>query len=114
MEKVKAVKSEINKNMQGTNSDRKETGNQINGLDQKEERNIQPEQNEETRIQKNEERSCENRPAASEALWLRRNKFTQTTESCGGEGIPRPLSQGESASEHLSHSLKRSVSQPLP
>ena len=27
-----------------------------NGVDQKEERNIQPEQNEETRIQKNEER----------------------------------------------------------
>ena len=34
----------------------KETGTQINHLDQKEERNIQPEQNEETRIQKNEER----------------------------------------------------------
>ena len=29
---------------------------QINALDQKEERNIQPKQNEETRIQKNEER----------------------------------------------------------
>ena len=29
---------------------------QINGVDQKEERNIQPEKNEETRIQKNEER----------------------------------------------------------
>ena len=36
--------------------DGKETGNQINGVDQKEERNIQPEKNEETRIQKNEER----------------------------------------------------------
>ena len=35
-----------------TNSDEKETGTQINGLDQKEEINIQPEQNEETRIQK--------------------------------------------------------------
>ena len=34
----------------------KETGAQINGVDQKEERNIWPEQNEETRIQKNEER----------------------------------------------------------
>ena len=34
----------------------KETGTQINGVDQKEERNIQPEKNEETRIQKNEER----------------------------------------------------------
>ena len=44
------------KNIQGTNSDRKETGTQINGLDQKEEINSQPELNEETRIQKNEER----------------------------------------------------------
>ena len=34
----------------------KETGTQINSVDQKEERNIQPEKNEETRIQKNEER----------------------------------------------------------
>ena len=41
--------------MQGTNSDRKETSTQINDLEQKEERNIQPEQNEETRLQKNEE-----------------------------------------------------------
>ena len=37
---------------QGTNSDGKETGTQINGLEQKGEINIQPEQNEETRIQK--------------------------------------------------------------
>ena len=54
-EKVKAMQSEIKENVQGTNSDGKETGTQINGLDQKVERNIQPEQNEETRIQKNEE-----------------------------------------------------------
>ena len=45
-------KRQIKKNVQGTNSDRKETETQINGLEQKEERNIQPEQNEETRIQK--------------------------------------------------------------
>ena len=50
------MKSEIKENVQGTNSDGKETGTQINGVDQKEERNIQPEKNEETRIQKNEER----------------------------------------------------------
>ena len=37
-------------------SDRKETGTQINGVDQKEDRNIQPEKNEETRTQKNEEK----------------------------------------------------------
>ena len=55
-EKVKAMKSEIKENVQGTNSDGKETGTEINGLDQKEEINIQPEQNEETRIQKSEER----------------------------------------------------------
>ena len=55
-EKMKAMLSEIKENVQGTNSDRKETRTQINGLEQKEERNIQSEQNEETRIQKNEER----------------------------------------------------------
>ena len=53
-EKVKAMKSEIKENVQGTNSDGKKTGTQINDLDQKEEINIQPQQNEETRIQKNE------------------------------------------------------------
>ena len=47
---------ETKENVQGTNSDEKETGTQVNGVDQKEERNIQPEKNEETRIQKNEER----------------------------------------------------------
>ena len=55
-EKAKAMKSEMKKNVQGTNSEGKETGTQINDLDQKEEMNIQLEQNEETRIQKNEER----------------------------------------------------------
>ena len=54
-EKMKAMLSEIKKNVQGANSDGKETGTQINGVDQEEERNIQPEKNEETRIQKNEE-----------------------------------------------------------
>ena len=46
-EKMKAMLSEIKENIQGTNSDRKETGTQIKGLEQKEERNIQPEQTEE-------------------------------------------------------------------
>ena len=49
------MQSEIKENIQGTNSDEKETGTQINSVDKKEERSIQPEQNEETRIQKNEE-----------------------------------------------------------
>ena len=55
-EKVKDMQSEIKKNIQGANSDRKETGTQINNLEEKEQINIQPEQNEETRIQKNKER----------------------------------------------------------
>ena len=42
-EKMKAMLSEMKENVQGTNSDGKETGTQINGVDQKEERNIQPE-----------------------------------------------------------------------
>ena len=51
-EKVKAMQSEIKKNIQGTNSEGKKTGTQINGLKQKEEMNIRLEQNEETRILK--------------------------------------------------------------
>ena len=47
-EKVKATKSEI----KGTNTEGKATGIHINGLEQKEERNFQPEQNKETIIQK--------------------------------------------------------------
>ena len=42
-EKMKVMLSEIKENVQGTNSDGEETGTQINGVDQKEERNIQPE-----------------------------------------------------------------------
>ena len=37
MKKMKAMVSEIKENVQGTNSDGKETGTQINGLEQKEE-----------------------------------------------------------------------------
>ena len=55
-EKMKPMLRETKENVQGTNSEAKETGTQINGVDQKEERNIQPEKNEETRIRKNEER----------------------------------------------------------
>ena len=49
---VKAIQSEIKKNTQGTNSEGKKTGTQINDLEQKEEINTQPEQNEETWIPK--------------------------------------------------------------
>ena len=55
-EKMKARLRETKENVQGTNSDEKETGTQINSVDQKAERNLQPEKNEETRIHKNKER----------------------------------------------------------
>ena len=51
-EKMKAIQSEIKQNIQGTNSEGKETRTQISDLEKKEEINIQTEQNEETRIQK--------------------------------------------------------------
>ena len=55
-EKMKAMQSEIKENVQGTKSEGKEIRTQINNLEPKEEINIQPEENEETGIQKNEER----------------------------------------------------------
>ena len=58
-EEVKFTLSEIKKNIQETNSEGKEAGIQINNLEQKEEINIQPEQKEETKIQKNKMKSLE-------------------------------------------------------
>ena len=55
-EKMKPMLRETKENVQGTNSDVKETGTHINSVAHKEERNIQPEKNEETRTHKNEER----------------------------------------------------------
>ena len=52
---MKDTQSEIKQNIQGTNSDRKETRTQSNYLEQKEKINSQWEQNEKTRIQKGEE-----------------------------------------------------------
>ena len=49
-EKMKAMLRETKENVQGTNSDGKETGTQINCLE-KDEINSKLEQNEETRIQ---------------------------------------------------------------
>ena len=49
-EKMKTMLRETKENVQGTNSDGKETGTQNNGVGQKEERNIQPEKNEDIRI----------------------------------------------------------------
>ena len=50
---MKATLCEIKKNPQGINSEGKETGIQINDLKHKKAINFQPEQNEETRAQKN-------------------------------------------------------------
>ena len=49
---MKATQSAIWQNIQGTNSEGKEARTQNNNLEQKEEINLQPEQNEETRIKK--------------------------------------------------------------
>ena len=54
-EQMKDTQNKIKQNIQGTNSDRKETRTQSNGLEQKEKLNIHPEQNKETRIWKSEE-----------------------------------------------------------
>ena len=51
-EEMKVTQSEIKQNIQGANSEGKETGTQINDLVQKEEINIQPEQNKGKGIQK--------------------------------------------------------------
>ena len=56
MKEMKHTQNEIKQNIQGDNSDRKETRTQCNDLEQKEEINIQLEQNGKTRIQKNEGR----------------------------------------------------------
>ena len=55
-EQMKDTQNEIKQNIQGTNSDKKETRIQSNDLEQTEEINIQLDQSKETRIQKNEER----------------------------------------------------------
>ena len=55
-EQMKDTQNEIKQNIQGTNSDKKETRIQSNDLEQKEEMNIELDQNKETRIHKNEER----------------------------------------------------------
>ena len=53
-EEMKVTLSEIKKNLQGTNNGGEEARIQINDLEHKEEISIQPEHQEEKRIQKNE------------------------------------------------------------
>ena len=59
-DKENAMQSERKENVQGTNSEGKEMGTHINDLQQKEEINIQPEQNEETRIKNKKEERLRN------------------------------------------------------
>ena len=54
-EEMNPIQNEIKENIEGTKSEGKETGIQINDLEQKEEINIQLKQNEEIRIEKNVE-----------------------------------------------------------
>ena len=68
------MQSEIKENIQGTNSEGKETGTQINGLEQKGEINIQLKQKEKTRIQNNEERLRN--------LWDNLNVPTSKSQGC--------------------------------
>ena len=49
---MKVISSETKENVQGTNGEGKETGTQINDLEQKEEINMQPEWNEENKTSK--------------------------------------------------------------
>ena len=56
IKEVKARRSEIKTNIEGTNSEGKESRTQLNDLDQQDEINIQLDQNEEIRIQINEKR----------------------------------------------------------
>ena len=47
-------------------------------------------------------------------LWLQYTNTHGLQKSCAGKGTVRPLSQEESTSEHLGHSLKRRAPWPLP
>ena len=95
--KVKAMESEIKENVQGTNSEGKETGTQINDLEQKEEINTQPEQNEETRIQINEER-------------LRNLQDIYNSDVGTFKGVP----EGEEEEQELKAYLKKNNEGELP
>ena len=55
-EKMKAMLRETKENVQGTNSDAKGNWDSNQWCGPEEERNIQPEKNDKTRIQKNEEK----------------------------------------------------------
>ena len=91
------MQSEIKKNIQGTNSEGKETRTQIKDLEQKEEINIQQEQNEETRIQINEE-------------WLRNlwDKFKHSNIQIIG------VSEGEEEEQEIENLFEQIMKENFP
>ena len=96
-EEVKAMQSEIKENVQGTNSEGKETGTQMNDLEQMEEINIQLQQNEETRIQKNEKRL--------KNLW---DNFKRSNIQI--IGVP----EGEQEEQEIEHLLEKIMKENVP
>ena len=95
-EKLKATQAEIKKNVQGTNSEGKETKTQINDLGQKEEIIIQTEKNEESRIQKNEER-----------LKNLQNKFK-------GANIHTGVPEGKEEEQEIENTLEKIMKENYP
>ena len=91
------MQSEIKKNIQGTNSKGKETRTQINGLEQKEERNIQPEQNEETRIPKKKKNE--------EKLSILQDNF-----KCSNTGVP----EGEEKEQEIENLFEKIMKENVP
>ena len=96
-EKMKAMLRETKENVQGTNSEGKETRSQINDLEQKEEISIPPKQNEETRIQKNGE-------------WLRNlwNNFKHSNVQI--TGVP----EGEEEEQEIENLFEKNNGGQLP
>ena len=87
----------MKKNIQGTNSEGKETRTQINYLEQKEEINIQLKQNKETRIQNNEER-----------LWNLQDNFKRS--NIWIIGVP----EGEEKEQEIENLLEKIMKENFP
>ena len=81
------MQSEIKENVQGNNSDGKETRTQFIGLEQKEEMNIQPEQNEETNFKKRKFRNiwgAGQTAQPKDPVWGNKASKLLTEKTCGG------------------------------
>ena len=52
---------------------------------------------------------CDADPGQQDPLWLQYSNTHGLQKSCGGKGTAQPLSQEESASESLGHSLQKST-----